>query len=197
VPTRSARLLGLVRKLIDYGRQLYTALQERTADVAAVTRDFGTTDIAAILRRIACGLERANALEARVVREAPILDAGPIRAAAPVRSPRDDAAAPRPHAPRTEQPDPRLARLPTSEEIAAQVRRRPIGVVITDICRDLGILPHHPLWGRLGLLVMQYGGRLRTLLKDAMRRSLPLPGADPPLLAAALPSPAPAGTGPP
>jgi hypothetical protein len=66
-----------------------------------------------------------------------------------------------------------------------------------DICRDLGILPHHPLWGRLGLLVMQYGGRLRTLLKDAMLRSLPLPGADPPLLAAAPPSPAPAGTGPP
>jgi hypothetical protein len=41
------------------------------------------------------------------------------------------------------------------------------------------ILPHHPLWGRLGLLVMQYGGRLRTLLKDAMLRTLPLPGADP------------------
>jgi hypothetical protein len=124
-----------VRRLIDYGRQLYTAIQERTADVAAVTRDFGTTDIATILRRIACGLERANALEARVVREAPLLDAGPIRAAAPVRSARGPSAAPRPRAPRAERPDPdpRLASLPTSEEIAAQVRRRPIGVVIADI----------------------------------------------------------------
>ena len=102
VPTRSARLLGLVRKLIDYGRQLYTALQERTADVAAVTRDFGTRDIAAILRRIACGLERASALEARVVREAALLDAGPIRTAAPVRAPRGPSVAPRPRAPRAE-----------------------------------------------------------------------------------------------
>ena len=46
VPTRSARLLGFVRKLIDYGRQLYTALQERTADIAAVTRDSTGTVIA-------------------------------------------------------------------------------------------------------------------------------------------------------
>jgi hypothetical protein len=197
VPARSARLLGLVRKLIDYGRQLYASVLERTADVAAVTRDFGTRDIAAILRRIACGLERATALEARVVREAPLIDAGPQRAATAAPAARAASAGPRPHAPRAERPDPRLARLPTAEEIAAQVRRRPIGVVITDICRDLGILPHHPLWGRLGLLVMQYGGRLGTLLKDAMLRSLPLPGADPPLAPAALPLPAPAGTGPP
>jgi hypothetical protein len=56
VPTRSARLLGLIRKLIDYGREHYNSVLERTADVAAVTRDFGTGDIAAILRRIASGM---------------------------------------------------------------------------------------------------------------------------------------------
>jgi hypothetical protein len=33
------------------------------------------------------------------------------------------------------------ARLPTEEEIAAEVRRRPVGAVIADICRDLGIAP--------------------------------------------------------
>ena len=37
--------------------------------------------------------------------------------------------------------DPRLARLPTEEEIAEEVRRRPIGAVIVDICCDLGIAP--------------------------------------------------------
>src|SRR4029077_20405902 len=37
--------------------------------------------------------------------------------------------------------DPRLARLPTEEEIAEAVRRRPIGAVIVDICCDLGIAP--------------------------------------------------------
>ena len=198
MPTRSARLLGLVRKLIDYGRQLYTSVLERTADVAAVTRDFGTRDIAAILRRIACGLERANALEARVVHEAACIDAGPTRAVAIIGSARTPSAAPRPSAPRGEKPDPRLARLPTPEEIAAEVRRRPIGAVIVDICRDLGILPQHPLWGRLGLLVMQYGGKLGTLLKDAMPRPIPIRGSDAPSAPATSPaSPAPAGTGPP
>ena len=188
-PTRSGRLLGLVRKLIDYARQLSTALLERTADLACVTRDFGTRDIALILRRIACGLERANALEARIVHGAARLDAGPERAAA--RSPRT----PRPPAPRAEKPDPRLARLPSREEIAAEVRRRPIGAVIADICRDLGILPSHPLWRELRDLISRHGGSPVALLIDIMRRVLPLPGLDPP--AASPPSLAPAGTGPP
>ncbi len=195
-PTRSARLLGLVRKLIDYGRQLCTSLLDRTADVAAVTRDFGTKDIATILRRIACGLERANVLEARIVHSAARLDTGPRRAAAVSAS--NPSAAPRPIASPAEKPDPRLARLPTSAEIAAEVRRRPIGVVIADICRDLGILPCHPLWRELSPLIIRHGGSLAGLLKDILRRSFPLPGLDPPIAAAgsAL-SPAPAGTGPP
>src|SRR6516225_9513642 len=66
-PTPSGRLLRLVRKLIDYGKQLGTALTQRTADLASVTRDFGTKDIALILARIRCGLERANLLEARII----------------------------------------------------------------------------------------------------------------------------------
>ena len=50
-PTPSGRLLRLVRKLIDYGKQLGAALTQRTADLASVTRDFGTKDIALILAR--------------------------------------------------------------------------------------------------------------------------------------------------
>jgi hypothetical protein len=38
----SGRVLGLVRKLIDYGRQLSAALLQRTTDLASVTCDFGT-----------------------------------------------------------------------------------------------------------------------------------------------------------
>jgi hypothetical protein len=50
-PSRSANLLGLVRKLIDYGKELATTLQQRAtnADLAAVTLSFGTRDIALIL----------------------------------------------------------------------------------------------------------------------------------------------------
>src|SRR6516164_7300110 len=109
-PTPSGRLLSLVRKLIDYGRQLGAALTQRTADLASVTRDFGTKDIALILARIRCGLERANLLEARIIDEAAQLDAAPARPAAV--APRAPPAAPRPPAPPKQQPDPRLARLP-------------------------------------------------------------------------------------
>ena len=67
-PNRTGRLLGLVRALIDYGRQLVTTLQQRTSatNLADVTRNFGTIDIALILARITRGLHRAAALEAKL-----------------------------------------------------------------------------------------------------------------------------------
>jgi hypothetical protein len=43
-PTSTGRLLRLVRALIDYGRQLATTLQQRTAatNLTDITRNFGT-----------------------------------------------------------------------------------------------------------------------------------------------------------
>ena len=37
----------------------------------------------------------------------------------------------------------------TPDSIAAEIRRRPIGAVLADICRDVGILPSHPLMREL------------------------------------------------
>jgi hypothetical protein len=192
-PTPSDRLLRLVRKLIDYGKQLGAALTQRTADLASVTRDFGTKDIALILARIRCGLERANLLEARIIDEAAQLDAGAARPAAV--APRAPPATPRPPAPPKQQPDPTLARLPTSEEIAEEVRQRPIGAVLADICRDLGIVPSHPLWLELMVLVPEHGGNFPALFEDIWDRVLPQTGRHPP--GASPPSLAPAATGPP
>ena len=98
---------------------------------------------------------------------------------------------PRPPAPPKQQPDPRLARLPTSEEIAEEVRHRPIGAVLADICRDLGIVPSHPLWLELMVLVPEHGGNFPALFEDIWDRVLPQtgrhpPGASPPSLAPAL-----------
>ena len=195
-PTPSGRLLRLVRKLIDYGRQLGAALTQRTADLASVTREFGTKDVALILARIRCGLERANLLEARIIDEAARLDAAAARAApAAAVAPRTRPATPRPPEPPKQQPDPRLARLPTSEEIADEVRHRPIGAVLADICRDLGIVPSHPLWLELMVLVPEHGGNFPALFEDIWDRVLPLPGRHPPGVSP--PSPAPAATGPP
>jgi hypothetical protein len=65
--------------------------------------------------------------------------------------------------------DPRLARLPTEEEIAAEVRRRPVGAVIVDICCDLGIAPGHldaEFWGEIRHAIMMYGGSLASFVQD-------------------------------
>ncbi len=68
-------------------------------------------------------------------------------------------------------PDPRLASLPTPEQIAAEVRRRPVGAVIADICCDLGIRPDHPLWRELQLAIILYDGNLVRFYKAAWRRT--------------------------
>lgn len=90
------------------------------------------------------------------------------------------------------------AGLPTPEQIAAEVRHRPIGAVVADICRDLGIMPSHPLWRELSAVVIRYGGSLAKLVKDICDRAGPLTASRwPPGWPASLPSPAPSGTGPP
>jgi hypothetical protein len=160
-PSRSGRLLAFVRRLIDYGKEVADTIRQRAlADPAAVRRCFGTMDIALILARIACGLRRAQALEERVTRCATRLDTEPQRARGPSRA---RLSVSRPLAVPS---DPLLASLPTAEQIAAEVRRRPVGAVVADICRDLGILPSHPLWPEVRQVITQYGGSLARLVSD-------------------------------
>src|ERR1700732_3889196 len=81
-PSRAGRLLGLVRRLIDYGRQLATTLGTNPPP-------FSASDIALLLARITRGLLRPEPLEARVTRAPARLDAEPAppRAPPPRRSP--------------------------------------------------------------------------------------------------------------
>src|ERR1700729_1068540 len=158
-PTRTGRILTLLRTLIDYGRQLAGTLQQRPAatDTADVTRDFGTFDIGEILARIARGLLRAAALETRLSSRLARQQAAP--AAVPSAPSRRQPRAPPPvdRIPRAAA-DPGLARLPTAGDIAAEVRRRPVGAVIADICRDFRIVPSNPLWRDLSLVIIENGG---------------------------------------
>jgi hypothetical protein len=162
-----ARLLGLVRKLIDHGKQLAAAVGQRslTDDPVLANCRFGTLDIALILSRITLALHRATALEARLLRSAARPDPTPqpprVSSPRPPRAPREAPA----------EADPRLARLPTAEQIAAEIRRRPVGAVIADICRDLGIMADHPLWRELQLAIMLHGGNLARVLNDMFERT--------------------------
>ncbi len=195
-PSRSGRLLALVRKLIDYGRELAATVRQRVASDPSFARtSFGTSDLAVIFARITRGLQLAQALEARVLSRAAALDKGPRACRARSTPPAKPTASPP-----VEAAEPHLAQLPTAEQIAAEVRRRPIGAVIADIYRNLGIPPSHPLWRDVQHAMLEFGGSLARLLNDIFDRTFgPIPRGRSLSLAPApaLPSQAPSGTGPP
>jgi hypothetical protein len=200
-PTRSGKLLGLLRKVIDYGRGLAETLRGRNAADGLTTMQFGTADLALILRRITVGLMRAAALESRITESAARLDLNPVGT---FRTP-PEPSGPRPKRPPVVRdaapaPDPRLAQLPTADEIAADVLRRPIGVVLADICRDLGIMPDHPLWIELSFTILENAGGAIKLMNEGVNRWIEFKYTCEPVPMAATsyaPQPAHAATGPP
>jgi len=192
MPAALGRVLTLVRKLIDYGKQLAGTVQQRAAapGFALFAKPFGTVDLAVILARIANGLRRAAALEARLCRRAARgrdLTPTPFRMPA-ARAPRPARQVAPPDAQSEPQPadptqDPRLARLPTEEKIAAEVRRRPVGAVVVDICVDLGIAPgdlDRAFWDELSLAIIDYGGSLAGFFANLHRRLFAVGSGDHP-----------------
>ncbi len=165
---------------MDYGKELATTLQQRThTDLAQIGRCFGTPDIALIIASIIRGLHRAAELEARLVTRLGRKNArvGPI-CAPYLRLPR--AAEPAgPRASGAECAATRLTHVPTPRDIAAAFRRRPIGAVIGDICRDLGIVPAHPLWREISSVMLENDGNVGTLLKHIFRRAFVHPDNPP------------------
>jgi hypothetical protein len=183
VPPRTAlprvgRLLRIVRRLVAFGTNLLTTLQAgASAERQALTMlSFGTKDLALIIARIKCGLLRAAGLEVRLngfVKRGRDMQPAPWRLSIPrARTDAPD------DAPQVAAPPARtdlLALLPSAEEIAEQVRTRPLGVIICDICRDLGLSPRlmdGVLWRELTEAVAECGLSLTRLLRDSGKPSL-------------------------
>jgi hypothetical protein len=165
---RVGLLLRIVRRLVAYGTDLVSTLQEGTSIHRRVmtVMNFGTKDLALIIARIKCGLLRAAALEARLTsyvkrgRDLPLPRAR--SAASRARTAADKASRP------AEARAWFLEALPTAEEIAAQVRRRAIGLVIGDICLDLGLVAgavDGVLWEALTQAVAECGIDLRAFIR--------------------------------
>lgn len=201
----AGRLLGLVRRMLDYGRELVASLKQQNTRVAHVhvARTFGTFDLALIIARITRGLMIAGCLEDRLVRIPPARELCPADA--------NRLATPKPARPRirrmakSSRVDDDAAdlpnRMPTAEEIAERLRNRPAGAVLVEICRDLGITTEHPLWREIHLAIIEYGGNTVRLMNARLAwcaNLLANPWPDPALMAnPGVGEPAVAGTGPP
>ncbi len=170
--TRSAWLLGFLSQVLEYGRTLLADLQQRNTTDAppAIAYQFGSVSLALIIARITRGIMLATALHDRVTRGARRLDAPPNKDA-PTRAARPDESG-RPVRPERKPVDEaaELHNLPSAREIAERIRRQPIGVVLEEICRDLGIDGHHPLWRDVFKLITFNGGSYCRLFRIVTSR---------------------------
>jgi hypothetical protein len=212
------RFAGLLRRVFNYGKELLVAVRLRAACPEfprLLAKPFGTADLRLILARISAAMGRALWLEDRFLRQGglgrhaflpPLRNPSPRRP----RAARPDAA--RDQTPAPAQPARRTGNplVPTVAQLTVELRRRPVGVVLAGICRDLGITPHHPLWGEVSHAIVACGGSLTELAQDAdtrwcSKRWLEIPVARPASIPACLwpkwwPQPEPpavAATGPP
>lgn len=181
-PHRALTIALLLRQVINYAKELLVTVRLRAGapDFARFTRPFGTSDVRLIIDRIASAIRYAAILEDDLLKVArlgrhmftkPSMPSDPARAP---REPRPSGAQAESAARHAEQPKYRvLDRLPSAAQIAAEIRRRPVGEVVAVICRDLGITPNHKLWPALSEVVAAHGGHLEELLQEIEERCPP------------------------
>ncbi len=185
-------LLHAVRVLLTYGSHLIDTVRSRAAapNFNAIAACFGTANLTTILAHLNRGILRAAALErvllARaatgkdidfVQRRGP--EPQPVSSPADVQPEQPAIAHPtRKHAPRPSRPagwdDPELF-MPTPEDLERQVRCRPIGRTIYDICIDLAVVPgfcHSAFWNELFDIMTWFGGgrSVGRLMRQKARR---------------------------
>lgn len=197
-PARTTRLRRVLRKLIAHGKQLAEDLTRRPSATTVfwTAVRFGTKDVALILARITRGLQLAAALHATLPKDRqPQRRARPARSAPDMRKPRT-----RPTPPQRNDLNSVLATLPTPKEIAAQLRHRPVGDVLAEICIELGILTADDFWQELEIALVENGADRDRIVEDADERiTLSEAAFFPPetRLSPPLPATAPAATRPP
>ena len=189
VPPHIAAVLGLLHVLLAYGRHLAATLEHRAAasGFSAVAQFFGTAATAPILARLTRGMLRAMALQRVLLARAQRgrdLGVPPPRQRAPrTMHPAFRTAAPCSAESRRRQefrrPDPDAVpvpdHLPTLPQLVAEIRRRPIGRTLADICRDLGVSPslcEGRFWNAVFAAITDYRGNLPKLVHDFRRREI-------------------------
>ena len=189
IPGRIGAVLHVLVTLIAHARHFAATAATRVAapEFATAASVFGTYDLPPILHRIQRGLLRALALRdyllARAARGRDLRFAWPPRIALQPhhRPPARPAPAQCPTPVHRRGPDPALldlddpaaSHLPRPEELAAEVRWRPVGRTIAYICLDLGIAPglcRGEFWNQVEKTMRRYGGSLGRLYQVRARR---------------------------
>ena len=189
IPGRIGAVLNVLAVLIGHARQFAATAVTRAAvpEFATAAAVFGTEHVPTILHRMQRGMLRALALRdylfARAARGRDLRFAWPPRVellprhcppVGPARRPRAAPLRPRrPDPALLDSGDPDASRLPSPEECAADVRRRPVGRTIAYICLDLGIVPglcEGEFWNRVEKTLRRYGGSLGRLYRVRARR---------------------------
>ncbi len=173
IPNNIAVLLHATRILLDYGRHLIATVRRRTTapNFNAIAACFGTADLnRGILR--AAALERVLLARAATGRDIDFVQRRPATPSAQLAqadTPRDRMRIPsRPKG----WNDPELF-MPTLEDLERQVRRRPFGRTMLDICLDLAVVPgfcHSQFWNELFEIMTCFGGSVPRLMHQKTRR---------------------------
>ena len=198
VPEHIAYVLHIVAILAAYGRHLADTIERRAAGrgFSTIAQYFGTATVSVILAHIQRGVMRAVALQrmllARAARGRDLMilaprvhdrrqekPAVPLSADAATEpqpeqnAPPAQAAAVRPARATGPEEPLTLATLPTMAQIEAEVRRRPVGRTIVDICRDLGVSPslcEGSFWNCIFTAIHYFRGSLCNVVLEMRRR---------------------------
>jgi hypothetical protein len=191
LPNNIAVLLHAARTLLGYGRHLIDTVRHRATapNFNAIAACFGTGNLATILAHLNRGILRAAALERVLLARAATgrdIDFIERRIRTPETEPvpsgtepEQPAAAPPAARRRPTRPsrsadwdDPELF-MPTLQDLERQVRRRPIGRTVLDICLDLAVVPgfcHGQFWNELFDIMNYFGGSVGRLMHQKARR---------------------------
>jgi hypothetical protein len=188
-PEPIGALIHVVRVLLAYGRHLADTVTVRATapGFSAIAACFGTIDLSIILARLHRGVLRAAALErvllARAARGHDIAFTR-ARIRSDASHPAPDPATKNTAHPLAREPAPQPVRCspathptdfhtPSLEELDRQVRRRPLGRTLVDICLDLAVVPGFctgPFWNELFDAMRWYGGSVTSLMRERIRR---------------------------
>jgi hypothetical protein len=195
VPNNIEVLLHAARVLLDYGRHLIDTVRHRATAPGfnAIAECFGTSNLSTIVAHLNRGILRAVALERMLLARAATgkdIDFVERRTLTPEPQPTPADAEPQQlPAPAATAPRriPRPFRragwenaeffMPTLEDLERQVRRRPVGRTVLDICLDLAVVPgfcHSQFWNELFEIMNWFGGgnSVDRLMREKARRRL-------------------------